>query len=769
MKKRAIRAASIALVAIAVGLVVPSRLLGQDVVCDAGDREVRGLDFQGNQALDDADLRVRVSTTPSDLRYRLLRFGTRRCLSATQLARDVIGLTRYYRDRGFYRVQVDTAVQSLGGNAIKVTFRIAEGEPTIVRSYTISGLEGLRDSAEIIRRLRLRVGGRWDLGLYQADQDSIVALLRNSGYFRASVIPSFDRTDSTLSAVASIQVLPGHQARFGESVVEVTTLPDRDQQIPNEIVRRVMNIRTGQLYSDRAVVDAQRNLFQLGTYRYLEVTTDSALTTDTLVILRVVLTEDYMRQLDGEFGYATLDCGRVRLQYTDRNILGTARRLELTGQATKIGYGMPWAVKPLTRDICTGLAQVFRSSDLEEDQFSEKLHYFTGATYRQPRLLGTRWVPTVSVYSERRGEFKAYLRSTQIGADVAATRDIADRTSLRLGYSIEYGSTDAQDAALCALFNRCDRESRRVITQLATLGVANATLARIRTDNIVSPTRGTAIRTEIRTSASELLGTDPELFFNKGTGDIAYYFPLTRRNIVALRLRGGVVLGRRLRLTDATGLIPQQERLYAGGPTSVRGFQQNELGKVVYIARNSQVDTLVIPPSGSQTDTTYQFFVSSNPDSVATPDRTVPLGGNSLLVVNAELRMRLPFLFPDILQITPFIDGGNVWTRAVGGRERLKWTPGLGVRALTFIGPIQINAGYNDYAREPGPIYFNPNVSTLACASPLANGNAITYRRDATGQMVQVDPSLECPSYAPATRNSFWQKLTFTFSIGSDF
>ena len=226
------------------------------------------------------------------------------------------------------------------------------------------------------------------------------------------------------------------------------------------------------------------------------------------------------------------------------------------------------------------------------------------------------------------------------------------------------------------------------------------------------------------------------------------------------------VLGRRPSLTDPTGVIPQQERLYAGGPTSVRGFQQNELGKVVYIARSDQpnVDSLVIPPSASQPATTFQYFVSSNPNDVRI-DRTVPLGGNSLLVLNAELRLRVPFLLPELLQFTPFIDGGNVWTRTVGGEERLKWTPGLGVRALTFIGPIQINAGYNDYQRVPGPIYYNPDVSTLACATP---GNNIFYVRE-LGQLKQVDESLDCPQFTPPGRNSFWQKLTFTFSIGSDF
>jgi hypothetical protein len=78
---------------------------------------------------------------------------------------------------------------------------------------------------------------------------------------------------------------------------------------------------------------------------------------------------------------------------------------------------------------------------------------------------------------------------------------------------------------------------------------------------------------------------------------------------------------------------------------------------------------------------------------------------------------------------------------------------------------VQVNVGYNDYDREPGPIYFNPNVQTLACASP---GNNITYRRDAGGQLEQATGG-ECPRFFPSARKSFGRKLTFTFSIGSDF
>jgi outer membrane protein insertion porin family/translocation and assembly module TamA len=390
------------------------------------------------------------------------------------------------------------------------------------------------------------------------------------------------------------------------------------------------------------------------------------------------------------------------------------------------------------------------------------MHYFVGATVRQPRLLGTRWVPTVSLYSERRGEFKAYLRSTQIGADLSATRDLSDRTPFRLAYTFEYGRTEADAPALCALFNRCDLASQEQTSRLLPLGVASAGLARIRTDNMINPSRGFSLRGEIRSSASRLLGSSDELFFNKGTGDIAWYYPLGYRNVLAFRVRGGAVLGRRLSLSDASGFVPPQERLYAGGPTSVRGFQQNELGAAVYIARIDQpLRTDTIPtPSGNV------FHFEAKPDSIRGLDRTVPLGGNSLFVANMEYRIRDPFLFPDLLQYALFLDGGDVWTRGPISHW-IKWTPGIGFRALTPVGPVQINVGYNRYKRDAGALYYNPNVTTLLCVTP---GNKINYQPNPdTGVLEQVDKGAKCDNFDPPPRTRWTQRLTFTFSIGSDF
>ncbi len=81
---------------------------------------------------------------------------------------------------------------------------------------------------------------------------------------------------------------------------------------------------------------------------------------------------------------------------------------------------------------------------------------------------------------------------------------------------------------------------------------------------------------------------------------------------------------------------------------------------------------------------------------------------------------------------------------------------------------MTVNVGYNRYTSEAGQLYYNPDVQTLLCVAP---GNNIDYRRDAvTGLLKPIDERIPCPrSFAPPPRTRLLQKLTFTFSIGSDF
>ena len=173
------------------------------------------------------------------------------------------------------------------------------------------------------------------------------------------------------------------------------------------------------------------------------------------------------------------------------------------------------------------------------------------------------------------------------------------------------------------------------------LAVVSAIISHDGSNNVFAPTAGSQWRVEVR-HASPITLSDSSLRFNKLLAERSQYWGIGGGAVIAFRVRSGVVFGRSLK--DNTGFIPPQERLYAGGPTTVRGFSQNELGSSIYIAQSYQI----VYPQPPATDTIFEI-----PTNDRSFRRVVPVGGNSLLVSNFELRLRSPFL-SDILQWTIF-------------------------------------------------------------------------------------------------------------------
>ncbi len=746
----------------------PGSLLAQAGDCEGDEQEVRSLEFRGNTVFRASELALRIVTSPSDFLARNLRIlGSRWCLDSDELRLDVGRLRVFYRRHGYFNTTVDTVVTPFtdGRGGVRVAFNIREGLPVIVDTLRISGLEGALVEIADTASLALHRGIVFDVTRLQGAIDSIKVRLRNNGHPRADVAASFSAVDTARRLVnVRLDVLPGTKAWIHAIRVTDEPLPDAPRRIDDRTILRLLNVSKGDVYSERELIDAQRSLYQSDLFRHVEVRvlTDSASTrTDSLVTIEVIVAENYLRQVDTETGWAVLDCFKTRVQFIDKHFFGAARRLELSAQLSKIGYGEP--TRAANGSLC--------APAIRADTFSTRVNYYTGVTLRLPTLFGRRATPSFSVYSERRGEYQAFLRTTLVGGEASVTRDVARNLPLRLSYSLEYGRTEAQPALFCALFNRCDSESRALITDRdRPLAVASGHLERMRTDNPINPRAGTALRLDLRGAAKEI-GSDREIQFLKGLSDASAYKAIGRSITLAARVRFGVVTGRTLSLSDPVGFVPPQERLYAGGAASVRGFQQNELGDLIYIAEDQPTRT-----EGSTPDTAY-FDVSPN----ASIRRVVPVGGNSLMVANFEVRLRSAF-YPELIQYTIFADAGDVWQRGrvVDSQVRrgsslylnaLRWTPGVGVRVFTPVGPFQANVGYNPFARPAGAIYFDqaPNAQGFAplyCVSP---GNRIPAVRGNTGEFEQLSGST-CPAtFQPGQSRTFLSRLTITFSIGPDF
>ena len=758
--------------AMALTLLAGSRTLGaQEIDCDPGDLEVRRLTFTGNRTFSDARLSAQIATTASGTLYRYARFiGTRHCLDRVHLPLDSIRLLRFYQERGFYDVAVDLDTVTVAPSAIAVSFTITEGQPMLIDTLSVLGLDGLPDSARIRRGLPLAVGQRFDSETLGNALAYLTASLRNSGYPDADVFRGYQTNYETRRASVELTVVPGIRSRIGQiDIIVNADSASRRQQIDDPVIRRLLDFREGDLYSAQKLVDARRYLFQTGAYRHVDVrlapgdTARSA--TDSLITVEIVLHEGTLRDLRVGLGWGTLDCVRAQGTVTDRNFIGGARQLELTARLAKIGIGYPL-------DGAEGLC----TKTVKDDIYSDTLNYRVSATLRQPGLfgLGPRNVPSLTGYSEQRSEYLAYFRAVPIGGVASLTRDLGPGMALGLAYQLEYGRTEAQPAIYCALFNLCGADERARVREKQPLAVGSMNFTRQSTPSA----RGgsSIIRVDLR-HASEAILSDPTLQFNTLLGDARRFWPVGNRIEIAARLYGGAVIGNRISLRSGPeGLIrnvsqyvPPQERLYAGGPNSVRGFRFNELGPLAYV-----VDTFT-----TVTADNGETYYRADPRVKRHTWRAVPTGGNTLVVANLEARLPSPFL-SDLLRYAVFVDAGRVWNREVassnaGGFRAIRVTPGAGLRVASPVGPIRVDVGYNPYARAPGVAYnayrgSDPGgIAPLYCVSP---GNTRPVRAgdpptqdEAVGGIARPCP----PSFAPPLPDSWLRRLTFNFSIGPAF
>ena len=726
---------------------VPTSLRAQGPArCDASKR-VRTVAFVGSPYFADATMASAIVTHGGSFAARVLHFGSLPCADTLEVRRDALRIAVLHRQAGWFLAAV-TPRYVPNKNGVGILFDIVPGAEAMLDSISVAGLPAAPNGRPPFDvGLRALKGQRFDRVKTDGVVEAVVSRLRDVGYARTGRPENRILIDTATAKVAlSLVFAPGKPLTIGAIHVLVEGIDTARTHVDSAGVMSLIGLRAGKRYSASGIVDAQRDLYRTDAFRLVLIDTVSQTTTassrsDSVIDLRISLAEARTRNARVGLGWATQDCIRVQGRITDRSFLGVGRRVELNARASKIGVGSPVAFAPR---LC--------SAQVRTDQFSQKLNYYLGTTLSSSRLFGKAISPVATLYTERRSEPDVYLRETAIGALFELSTQFDRRLTGTAGFQYENGKTITDPAVSCTRFAQCRPEDYVLSFFGRSIGIVNSSLSYDRTNDAVNPTGGVRTRVELRAGQTSSQIVSTLRFYRTSAEGTAYVKFLGGTFASRLQLSRAFAPG--AELVDGSPLIPQQERLFAGGQNSVRGYQQNLLGALVYVVKSVD-DSVVagVPVVIARRNTKFDV---------------VPRGGTALFVANFEYRHAVRWISSQ-LQLATFVDVGDVWEAHSDGFHfgDLRATPGVGLRLVTPLGPFRVDIGYLPYEPRAGrALYFTPRD---------ANGNFGQIRCASPGNSVSVDPNkpgdiFTCPSsFRPSSARGVLSRLAFHFGLGQAF
>lgn len=444
-------------------------------------------------------------------------------VSRLTLEEDRAALLEFYHREGFpYAAVGSPLIEAVeGGSAVRVVFPISEGLRWIVSEVRIEDLP-VEAAAELeVSPLDFYEGDPWSPGAVSRTTARLEAALADSGYPAGRVAVEVD-TSRPGRAEVVFRIEPGPFVRVGEIII--AGLEHTRETLVAAAVSRA-GVVSGEPLSRRRLLDAQRNLFELGLFRRAEVVPmpGHELRDERNIVVR--LEEGEQKSYLFGIGYSSVDAARIILGWSHLNVLGRA-------------YAFSAEVS---------LAQ-------SRQQYSLSL--------RNRRPLGLPVPGHLAVY-----------RTTQI---------VADRDLLRRGLWIDFGDRLRRPLRPWLRYEyEIVQPDRPVIDprieEFAEAKVASLTpsLEWDTRDNPLAPSRGVFASASVQYAFPAFLAD--EHFLKVQTG-VTVYTPMWRGFLAAgLRLGAIEPFGADAELAENLQ-IPFAYRLFAGGRTTHRAFDTDTLG-----------------------------------------------------------------------------------------------------------------------------------------------------------------------------------------------
>ncbi len=529
-------------------------------------------------------------------------FSSRDQYSKQKLAGDLERLRNHYQDKGFLEFAIDSTQVSISPDKedIFITVNLTEGKRYTVTDVKLSGKFVVPES-ELRALVSVTPGAVFSRREITESTKRIADRLANDGYAFANVnaVPQVNKEKAQVSF--NLVIDPGRRT-YVRRVNFTGNNTTRD-----EVLRREMRQLEGSWYSAEKIQRSRVRLQRLGFFEDVNVETPAVPGAADQVDMNVSVKERATGNLLFGVGYSDSEGLLVNASITQSNLFGTGKEL---------------------------------SARFDNSQASTNFSVRYVNPYHTPDGV-SRGFSLFSTSIEA-GELDVAAYDTKtMGAGVFYGFPLSETNRLNLGFDLERIDIDVTSESAQVAQDFVAEEGSPVDSLKSTLSWSSDSL-----DSALFPTRGGLQRISAEVSVP---GSDIEYY--KLTYIAGRYWPVTQNT--SFKLRGEIGYGGGYGDTDE---LPFFKNYFAGGSSTVRGYQSRSLG----------------------------------PRDAVSDD---PIGGSRRVLTNAELLFPVPGATDNkSLRMSLFVDGGMVYGRGEKfDLGELRYAAGLAFNWFSPVGPLSFS------------------------------------------------------------------------------
>ncbi|HET56106.1 MAG TPA: hypothetical protein ENN33_12955 [Ignavibacteria bacterium] len=654
--------------------------------------ELKSILFEGNNNISSDELRSIIFSKESpgwfsQFLHSFTSFGGEAVyFDSLLIFNDIRQLENYYYDNGFFKVSFSHSYTLDTTNyTAELKYLIKENDPAYFRSINVTGLELIawQIADEVKELTTVDTTKKYSASEVSRIRNQILRLSLDFGHMLiSSEVPDIQVDTVNNKVDVHMDFVTGDRYRVSEVRINKTG-PGADK-VDDDLLRRIADIKPNDYYSFYNLQRAQIRLYRTNLFSSVLLSGIVSDTNKNYVPLALNADVGLMNELSPEIIINNEDNAfnlGVGLSFSRKNFLGDARKLTLS-----------------TSTAAQDITQLISNPSLSDTNIFG--YADVRAILEQPYLLGRNINTKLEGYytlQKRRNEYNATLYGGKISFDIALPR-FTFLTSLVIGLSVEeseYIFTEDYTYDILYSYFRFNRPDfppviiDSLVTDLVSTSddftsqktntIISVDLGANKSNSLLYPTEGYTISLLMESGnslsylANKIAGKnfDAPLYI-KGLLTTTAYFPIfsSSQDVLAAKFRIGAIQT----YEGDQFEIPLNQKFYAGGSNSVRGWKTREL----------------VPEQNIGT-------ISSNPDPEeieAVLLRNIIPGGFVIIEGSIEARNRIF----ERIGTSVFIDYGNVWNDFNSVQlNNFAVAAGFGIRYYSDFAPFRIDFGFKVY------------------------------------------------------------------------